>query len=219
MGKDLDYLKSLKDKYGNLAYNISNCLSELDGCEVKRFESRDCFYRHNFKLLDELLDKINQAESELKSKNIVFRIISPSSDKMDELRDYVCSINSKLNQLENCSKCACFKCVRDCAFDSCKECENGSFISICNKDEYNNRLFNDKIVFLTNHKTGKDFRYKVITIIEIENDQRFIFLENIMDSRDKKILEYEPKITGIEYGEIKDKHLFDRLVSIYKECC
>ena len=219
MSKDLSYVLSLKEKYGNLSYKISSCLTDLEGYDVKRFDSKDCFYKNNFKLLDELLDKINRVESELKSKNIVMRIISPSSPSMDDLRDYVCSISSDLNQLENCSKCSCFRCVKDCMFDSCKECEKSSYISVCNKDEYNSRVFNDKVIYLKDESDGRSKAFRLVAIIEIEDDNRFIFLISINNPSIKKVLEYKPRITGIEYGEIKDVDLFDRLVSIYKECC
>lgn len=218
MSKDIDYLNKLRSSYSDLHYTIVECINDLSSYEVKRFESNDCFYKHNVQLLSDFMKEIDRAEQSIKSKSRFSRLFS-SDDSINNLQSMLNRLEPKFDQLMLCSKCACFKCVRDCYFDPCKECRMGSHILSCNKDEYNVRTFKDYIVPLINNDTGKESRYEALAIIEIEDDKRFIFLQNLVNQDDKLILEYIPKIRGIEYGEITDVDLFDRLVSIYKKEC
>lgn len=215
MSKDLEKLYDIKSTYGDLFYSISECVNELSQYDIKRFNSGECFYKNNLSTLKNLMDKIEVTEQEIKDRKFLSKLFK-RDNLLENLVKELDKYDQTIDQLIRCSKCKCFKCVKDCSFNPCVECKIGSCIMYCDKENYNIRIFDEYIIPLVNNDTGKESRYRTLCVIEIGHDDKFIFLENLFDKDDKLILEYIPTIRGIEYGEITDVELFDKLVSIYK---
>lgn len=216
MQNNLKYVEELKVKYSTLYFKIADCFNEMSDYSVKRFEDGNCYYKVNIGTLKTLVDKLDNYSIDSCKRGGLLNLLS-ASPSTSSIESYINTNKSKLSQLENCTKCVCFSCIKDCNFNPCGECRLGSHLISCNKVTSNIRVFDSYKVPLINNDTGAENTYDVLCIIELEEDNKYIFLENICETEDKLILEYNTTIRGIAYGEITDENLFNKLVKIYKD--
>lgn len=218
MNKNLEYLDTLKSEYVDLNYRINNCIRSLQDFDIKRFRGDKCVYRSKSILLDELVSKIELADTDIKSTNLIKRIFMRKYKSLDDVRCFINTNKDSLNQLKKCSRCACFECSRDCSFEPCIECSFGSNLKVCNRETFNVRVFDNYIETLVKDGGSVEEKFNVLAIIEIEDNRRFAFMVNILNENDKIILECVPSKSkkGYTFKEVTDGEVFQRLVNIYE---
>lgn len=217
MGIETNYVTELRTKYNTLYYKIAECFNEMSSYDVKRFSDGNCYYKSNINTLKSLVDMLDDYSINKPSKRNLLAFIKPSPNTKP-IEEYVHKYSDSLKQLENCTNCACFKCIKDCVFNPCAECKLGSYIHSCDRVYSNTRVFNNYNIPLINNDNGRESIYNVLCVIELGvDDDKYIFLVNTLNKEDKLVLKYLPTIRGIEYGEITNVNIFDKLVSIYKD--
>ena len=196
--------------YTDVTYAISEVSPFLDESILKKRK-----YYSKLPILTKYMELLNDAE--YKDKNKKFSLFK-KDDTVSQLTRYKQDNLEAFNQLNDCSKCTCLNCIKECNFRSCSGCRSNSFIKSCDKSKINVRLHKDFILSLTNNDTGRSSRYKVLATIEnCELDRLYIALENLMDSNDKLILYYYPGISSDDFGEITDEDEFNLVVEAYEQ--
>lgn len=186
--------------------DISELLSE-DELKSKKFYKR-------IHVLGDYIKKIEYAKSIPPKKSF----FGSKNNSYPEVEKYKNENYETLNQLENCSKCACLNCTSTCEFSACRGCRFNSFIKSCDKNEINVTNHKNYTIDLTNNDTGRRATYKVLaTMQSSKTDQWYIVLENIHDEDDKYILYYYPGIKEDTYGEITNPSEFDFIVETFQD--
>lgn len=215
MSKAEEFLKNEKNLYGKIYVDITYAIDN-----IAPFLQQDVLKERKYivKLphLRKYIELIESAEKELPKEGL-FNIFK--GDKyLDLLETYKEDNKEDLLQLEKCSHCACLSCSATCKFDSCLGCRNGSHIQQCDHNKMNVILHDNFILDLTNNNSGESDKYLVLaTLQNVEKDQRYIIIQNII-SKEKFILYYYPGISEDSYGEISDAKEFDFIVSTFEGC-
>lgn len=214
MSSTIEFINEERATIGKIYTDITYAISEvgpfLDESILKKRK-----YYSKLPILKEYIDMLNDAE--YSNKNKKFSFFKKDNSKL-KLIDYKQNNLAAFNQFENCSKCSCLNCIKECEFQSCGGCRSNSYIKTCDKSKLNVRFHKDFILDLTNNNTGKASRYKVLATIEnCEFDRLYIALENLSDSNDKFILYYYPGISSDEFGEITDEEEFSLIVETYEQ--
>lgn len=213
MSKDIEFLKTEKDHYGkiyvDLTYAIDNISPFIDSKELNNRK-----YVAKLPVLKKYIDLIEAAQGELNKKSGFSRLFSDNK-YADLLITYKNDNMETLTQLDNCSRCVHRNCMED-KFDGCLGCKSGSRIVYCDNKKINVRFHDNWIMDLTNDRTGKADKYKVLaTLQDVELDKKYIIIENLI-TKEKFILYYYPGISEDSYGEISDPGEFDFIVSTYQ---
>lgn len=213
--KSQDYIKNDRNFYGkifiDISYAIDNISPFLESSEADKRK-----YIIKFPVIKKYLSLLDSAEIESK-KNTGFRSLFKSDNTISLLDSYKRDNNESLIQLENCSKCACLNCTKQCNFSSCNGCKSNSYIKKCDHDKFNIRFHNNFTLELTNNNTNRTDKYKILATMEnCIDDKKYIAIENLMDSEDKFILHYYPNISSDDFGEITDAEEFDTIASLYE---
>lgn len=214
MSNTIDFINNERDTIGKTYTEITYAISEispfLDSSILKKRK-----YYSKLPILKKYIDLLNDAEYSSKSKKFNFfnrdnNILKLEEYKQDNLEAF--------NQFQDCSKCACLNCIKECEFKSCSGCRTNSYIKSCDKSKLNVRFHKNFILDLTNNNTGKSNRYKVLATIEncIE-DNLYIALENLSDNSDKLLLYYYPGISSDDFGEITDEEEFNLVIETYEQ--
>ena len=214
MSNTIDFINNERDTIGKVYTDITYAISEispfLDSSILKKRK-----YYSKLPILKKYIDMLNDAEYSSKSKKFNFfnrdnNILKLEEYKQDNLEAF--------NQFQDCSKCACLNCIKECEFKSCSGCRTNSYIKSCDKSKLNVRFHKNFILDLTNNNTGKANRYKVLATIEncIE-DNLYIALENLSDNSDKLLLYYYPGISSDDFGEITDEEEFNLVIETYEQ--
>lgn len=214
MSNTIDFINNERDTIGKTYTEITYAISEispfLDSSILKKRK-----YYSKLPILKKYIDLLNDAEYSSKSKKFNFfnrdnNILKLEEYKQDNLEAF--------NQFQDCSKCACLNCIKECEFKSCSGCRTNSYIKSCDKSKLNVRFHKNFILDLTNNNTGKSNRYKVLATIEncIE-DNLYIALENLSDNSDKLLLYYYPDISSDDFGEITDEEEFNLVIETYEQ--
>lgn len=213
MGKALEYIKKEQEKYGEIYYNINNAVSEISPFLDKN-QLRDRKYVSRLPVLKKYIEKLGEIEG-IESKDGIFGFMNDDKN-INDLETYKFQNIDSINQLERCSGCACLNCTSKCNFDSCLGCRKGARIAWCDHEKINVILHDNFILDLTNDRTGREERFKVLaTLQDPKGDRRYIIIEGL-SSKDKYILYYYPGISEDTYGEISDEQEFDFIVSTYE---
>lgn len=213
MGKAFDYVKREQEKYGEIYYSINNAISDISPFLDKN-QLRDRKYTSRLPVLKKYIDKLGEIDS-IESRDGILGFMNDDKN-IRELENYKVQNMDAINQLERCSSCACLNCTAKCSFDSCLGCRRGAKIVSCDHEKINVVLHDDFILDLTNDRTGRAEKFKVLaTLQDAELDRRYIIIEGL-SSRDKYILYYYPGISEDTYGEIRDEQEFDFIVSTYE---
>lgn len=214
MSNTIDFINQEKDTIGKTYTDITYAISEIspfldeDILKKRKYYSKLPIFK---KYMDMLTD------SEYSNKNTKFSFFK-KDDSISKLNEYKQNNLEAFNQFENCSKCACLNCIKECKFQSCSGCRANSYIKTCDKSKLNVRFHKNFILDLTNNNTGKANRYKVLATLEnCEADRLYIALENLADSNDKLILYYYPGVSSDEFGEITDEEEFNLVVETYEQ--
>ncbi|WP_195262717.1 DUF1292 domain-containing protein [Clostridium sp. 1001275B_160808_H3] len=214
MSSTIDFINEEKATIGKVYTDITYAISEVSPFLDENILKKRKYYS-KLPILKEYMDMLNDAEYSNKNKKFSF---FKKDNSVLKLTDYKQNNLAAFNQFENCSKCSCLNCIKECQFQSCSGCRANSYIKTCDKSKLNVRFNNNFILDLTNNNTGKASRYKVLATIEnCEYDRLYIALENLSDSNDKFILYYYPGISSDEFGEITDEEEFNLVVETYEQ--
>jgi len=208
-----EFLDKEKEKYGkmysDLSFAIDNVSPFLDTRELKTRR-----YYTKLPVLKRYIEKLEEAETKL-NKAGIFSIFS-NGKVIDELEKYKFEFNKEFKQLQKCSSCKCLNCSVGCKFYGCLGCREGSNVVSCDHDRINVRFHDDFYLDLTNEKTGKREKYKVLaTLMDAILNRQYIIIEGLL-SKEKYVLYYYPDIDEERFGEIKDEEEFDFIVETYQ---
>ena len=214
MSSTIDFINKEREtigkSYTDITYAISEVSPFLDASTLKKRK-----YYSKLPILKKYMEMLNEAE--YSSKNKKFKLFK-RDNTLDNLEYYKRDNLETFNQFDNCAKCSCLNCIKECDFKSCSGCKANSYIKTCDKSKINVRFHKNFILDLTNNDTGKSNRYKVLATIEnCTNDNLYIALENLVDNNDKLLLYYYPGITSDDFGEITDPDEFNLVVEAYEQ--
>lgn len=214
MSKTLDFINNERATIGKTYTEITYAISEVSPFLDSHIINRRKYYS-KLPILKKYIEMLNDAEYSSKNKKFNF---FKKDDSILKLEQYKSDNLEAFTQFENCSKCSCLNCIKECDFKSCSGCRGNSYIKSCDKSKLNVRFHKNFILDLTNNNTGKSSRYKVLATIEncIE-DKLYIALENLLDSNDKLLLYYYPGISSDDFGEITDEEEFNLIVETYEQ--
>ena len=214
MSNTIDFINKEKDSIGKIYTDITYAISEVSPFLDENILRKRKYYS-KLPILKEYMEMLHEEEYSAKNKKFSF---FKKDDTILNLTDYKQNNLEAFNQFNNCSKCSCLNCIKECKFKSCSGCRFNSYIKNCDKSKLNVRFHKDFILDLTNNNTGKASRYKVLATLEnCEDDKLYIVLENLTDSNDKFILHYYPGISSDEFGEITDENEFNLIVETYEQ--
>lgn len=214
MSNTIDFINKERDTIGKtyteITYAISEVIPFLDATTLKKRK-----YYSKLPILKKYIEML--VDEEYTSKNKKFSFFS-KNESILKLEQYKQDNLEAFNQFQDCSKCTCLNCIKECDFKSCSGCRVNSYIKSCDKSKLNVRFHKNFILDLTNNNTGKASRYKVLATIEncIE-DNLYIALENLLDNSDKLLLYYYPGISADDFGEITDEEEFNLVVETYEQ--
>lgn len=216
MSKNLDFINKERDCWGKIYTDITYAISEisllLDESDLIKRK-----YYSKISILKDYMKKLDDCEFN-DSKKSKFLSLFKSDDCTSTLLDYKAYNKDAFKQFENCSKCACLNCMRECKFKSCIGCRANSFIKKCADNKINIRTHSDFTLDLTNNNTGRASTYKVIATLEdCDLDSLYIILENIIDKEDKFILYYYPGISNDNFGEIENSDEFNFVIDSFEQ--
>ncbi|MGL5354220.1 MAG: DUF1292 domain-containing protein [Clostridium sp.] len=217
MSNDLDFINNEKSTWGKVYTDITYSISEVSPFLEESVLMKRKYYS-KISILRDYIKKLDDSEFD-NSKKPKFLSMFKSNDSSTSLLNYKAANRDAFTQFENCSKCTCLSCVRECEFKSCSGCKANSFIKKCDDDKINVRRHNNFTLNLTNDNTGKASTYKVLATLEdCTLDRLYIILENTTDCNDKFILYYYPGISDDNFGEIEDADEFNFIVNSFEQC-
>jgi hypothetical protein len=213
VGKAMVFIKSEKEKYGILFYNINKAITEISPF-VEKKDLQDRKYVGRVTVLKRYLELLEKEEGKEK-KDGIFGFIN--DDRLiSEIKGFKRENHEALEQLEKCSKCSHLACPPSCRASYCLSCRPGSWMVHCDHERMSVAFHENFILDLTNDRTGIKDRYKVLaTIYDAQRDKQYIIIEGI-GNRDKFVLYYYPGIIEDTYGEISDEKEFDYVVSTFE---
>lgn len=215
MSNTIDFINKEKENIGKVYTDITYAISEISPFLDESFLKKRKYYS-KLPILKEYMDMINDEEYASKNKKFSF---FRKDDTISNLNKYKQNNLEAFNQFQNCSKCSCLNCIKECNFESCSGCRSNSYIKSCDKNKLNVRFHSNFILDLTNNNTGKASKYKVLATLEsCDINRLYIVLENIYDSNDKFILYYYPGISNDDFGEITDEEEFNLIVETFEQC-
>lgn len=216
MGNDLDFIKRERDSFGKIYTDITYAISDISPF-LEEADLRKRKYYSKLSILRDYIKKLDESEFNSFKKPKLLSFFK-KDDFESNLINYKASNRSAFTQFENCSKCACLNCVRECNFKSCSGCKSDSFIKKCTDNKINITSHKNFTLDLTNNDTGKQSTYKVLATLEdCTLDRLYIILENRVDSNDKFILYYYPGISEDNFGEIEDEDEFNFIVESFEQ--
>lgn len=216
MGNNLDFIKRERDSFGKIYTDITYAISEISPF-LEEADLRKRKYYSKLSILNDYIKKLDESEFNSSKKPKLLSFFKKDNFE-STLINYKASNLSAFIQFENCSKCACLNCVRECNFKSCSGCKSDSFIKKCTDDKINITSHKNFTLDLTNNDTGKQSTYKVLATLEdCTLDRLYIILENRTDSNDKFILYYYPGISEDNFGEIQDEEEFNFIVESFEQ--
>lgn len=214
MSNTIDFINTERDTIGKTYTEITYAISEISPFLDSNILKRRKYYS-KLPILKKYIEMLNDAESSSKNKKFNF---FKKDDSILKLEQYKSDNSEDFIQFENCSKCSCLNCIKECDFKSCSGCKVNSYIKSCDKSKLNVRFHKNFILDLTNNNTGKSSRYKVLATLEnCVEDKLYIALENLLDSNDKLLLYYYPGISSDDFGEITDEEEFNLIVETYEQ--
>lgn len=216
MSNDLDFINNEKSTWGKVYTDITYSISEVSPFLEESVLMKRKYYS-KISILRDYIKMLDDSEFD-NSKKPKFLSMFKSNDSSSSLLNYKAANRDSFAQFENCSKCTCLNCVRECEFKSCSGCRTNSFIKKCDDDKINVRKHKNFTLNLTNDNTGKSSTYKVLATLEdCTLDRLYIILENTIDCDDKFVLYYYPGISDDNFAEIEDADEFDFVVNSFEQ--
>ncbi|WP_099187162.1 DUF1292 domain-containing protein [Tepidibacter mesophilus] len=214
---DSNLFKDEKNKYEKIYVDINYAINDInDFLSEDKIKQRKYISRLN--ILKDYINLIDTLESKYNKKSI-FKVFEKEDYYINKLGKYKEEHESHFKQIENCLKCSCFRCIKECNFDTCLGCRLNSKIVVCDHKNVNSTVYNDYTLNLTNNDTNKEDIYKVLSTIQVLNDnKRYIVIQNIHNYDEKYILYHYPGIKEDNYGEISDACEFDYIAEIFNSC-
>jgi hypothetical protein len=213
VSKVLEYIKKDKSYYGEILFNLNNAVTEIgpyvdwDNLNSRKYVTRLPVLKRYLELLGDIENK------EMKDGFLGFM---NDEKHINQLENYKRQNLDALTQLEKCNQCVRHKCPPSCKVSSCLSCRPGSRVVHCDHKKMKVVFHDDWTLDLTNDKTGRNERYKVLATLEdAEKDQEYIVIEGFAN-KDKFVLYYNPGISEDSYGEISNEQEFDFVVSTFE---
>lgn len=213
MGKLSEYISNENVKYGGIYSDITYAINEIEPfIDSKILNQRK--YKASLPILSNYMDLIDSVKAD-SGKEKYFGFLKDDKS-INILENYKNENYGDFYQLEKCHKCECLNCPKECSFDTCLGCREGSRVVSCDHNNFCVVIFDEFIVPLSNDSTGDVNDYEVLAVIQdILKNKRYILLDGI-DTDDKLVLYYYPGISQTTYGEITDEQEFDNIISIYQ---
>ncbi|SHJ77911.1 DUF1292 domain-containing protein [Tepidibacter formicigenes] len=212
-----NFLKEEQDKYEKIYIDINYAIDNISDFISKENISKRK-YVSKLSVIKDYLDLIKNTNDKLNKKSI-FKLFNNKDKYKNDLIKYKIEHDRDFKQLNNCLKCSCLNCVKECNFDTCLGCRFDSKIVYCDHEKINVTAHHNFILDLINNNTGEKDKYEVLaTIQDISKDKRYIVIRNINDFNEKYILYYYPGIIEDSYGEIIDVEEFDYIAQIFSSC-
>lgn len=215
MGKDFDFIKEEHAHLDKIFTDISYGIDEISPFMEESQLVKRKFYSKYFVLRD-YMNMLKTAEVTQGSKGF-FNFFN-SNPEIHKLEIYKRDNAEAFRDLEQCSKCKCLTCIRDCSFKNCVNCSSRAHIKSCDKERINLRVFDNFILDLDNNSTGEASRYKVLGVLEdCTKNQEYIVIQNIQDINDKYILYYKQGIKDASYEEITNEDEFNFVAEAFEK--
>ena len=203
-----------QDKYRELYAKIVFALDEIHD-----FLSEDDLKRRRFVRLLPVLknysDMLDESAEDEKKAGIFGRLFHKSG-KSPSVGEYRRRNADAFLQLEDCARCKCLNCVRDCKMEGCSRCEpgHGCRVASCDNKESAVWTYGFKSLDLQNNATGRTETFEVKAVVQdLAYKQRYIILEN---NGGKIVLYYYPGLKGDDYGEVTDADDLNFAVKAYE---
>lgn len=176
--------------------------------EIKDFLSDEDLRRRKFyrllPILKEYLELLESSEEDNKRKGLLHKLLGAKPSSERDAEAFLRQNADSFLQLEDCARCKCLSCPKDCKMEGCSRCEpgHGCRVSSCDNKESAVWTYGFKTLELRNNDTGNTETFEVRTVVQ---DLQYKQLYIVLDRRgDKVILYYYPGLKGDDYGEIKD---------------
>jgi len=213
MGKLSEYISKEKERYGSIYSDITYAINEIEPfIDSKILKQRK--YTTHIPILSKYMSLIDSIKADAGKEKFLGFLKDDKS--INVLENYKNDHYGYIYQLEKCHKCECLKCTKECSFDSCLGCREGSQVVSCDHKATNVVFFDSFVIPLNNDSAGVVNDYEVLAVIQdVSVDKRYILLDGV-DIDNKLVLYYYPGISSTTYGEITDEHEFDNVISIYQ---
>jgi hypothetical protein len=217
MSKTEQFISKEKEHYGKLYSTVEFAIDEIKNFVDKNtLKSRKYYTRQG--VLEKYIELLDASNTDSKQKGFISGLFE--SDKyINLLNDYKKDHEEEINQLINCSKCQCLKCISECKFDSCRGCSNGKHIVDCDHQRTSIYFFDSSKyseLNLVNNNTGEEDTYTILAIIQDAlKDKRYIIIEN-SSTNERFILYYYPRLPEDDYGEISSEEDFNFAAEAYE---
>lgn len=216
MGKGINKIKGFTEaeltKYEDL---YSKVIFAID--KVQEFLPNDVYEgRRYVAKVDDLrhyIAKIKEADYKAEKTGL----FASDEKYKQELIHYKRTIERDLEKLETCVQCACLECDHDpCPFSSCQGCRQEAHVHSCDKERNALIKYDAWQLNLTDNNTGARDTYDVLGVVEdAVYEQRYILMENIINSDDKLVMIYRPGLKGDHFDEIENPEEFDQIVNYF----
>lgn len=208
-----DYISREKEGYGRIFSDITYAQNEIEPfLDPKVLKIRK--YYAGLPVLARYMELLGSVKADSAKQG--FMGMFKGNNYISILEDFKADHSEVLWQLEKCHKCKCLKCTKECGFDTCLGCKEGSKVIDCDHENKNAVVFDNYIIPLNNDSTGITNNFEVLAVMQdLQEDKRYIFLEGIGND-EKYVLYYYPGISDNKYGEITDPEEFDRVIAAYQ---
>lgn len=209
----MDYkniIEEKKEKVSSAIIDLNSCLGlNVKGRKIKTYlPSLNRAMQEMDSILEEDKLKRNTFSYKLKS------LFTNANETLDKDIDYKFTRlieSSSVRKALSCTSCACSKCIIECPFKSCLDCES-KIVKYCDQKRMCITVPTDiKLLSLRNEDRGRNEMYEVICYAkDLENDDgyTYLYMRNKADKDDEQIIKYTKFLNGTEdYKPISEKEL------------
>jgi len=213
MSKLGEYISKEKEKYGSIYSDITYAINEIEPfIDSKILRQRK--YTTHLPILSKYMSLIDSVEADSGKEKFLGFLKDDKS--INVLEEYKNEHYGDIIQLEKCHKCECLNCPKECSFDTCLGCREGSKVVSCDHNKMCTVFFDNFVIPLNNDSTDEVNDYEVLAVVQdVSIDKRYILLDGV-DIDNKLVLYYYPGISSTTYGEITNEQEFDNVISIYQ---
>lgn len=220
MGFLTDEVSETNKIYTEIQFALSDIRNWIS--EDKLNERR---YVRFFSVLEEYKKLVEEEKSKFDKKNIILKIFG-SNEEIEKIENYKRENANALKEINNCTKCTCFKCSLECKMKSCNQCQEGvgCRISLCKNqisEPYSVYVYENKVIELYNEEYRQNMDYKILGMVyDQKYDIFYIIVERVKGKtgEDRKILSYRPE-NSIEdrYKSIEDEDDMNFAIDVFEE--
>lgn len=195
----MGFLTDEFNENNKLYSDIQFALSDIRGW-VPEDKLNDRRYVRFLPVLEEYKRLVEVEKNKLEKKNIFSKLLN-SNEGIQLVVDYKRKNNNALDEIKNCTKCACFKCSLECKMKSCNQCQEGvgCRIGACKNDSdepYSVYVYENKVIELYNEEYEQNMDYNLLGMVyDVTYDIFYVIVERVDAEvgEDRKILSYRPE--------------------------